>query len=156
MFTWKYVLYVGMAGGKYRSFLIHVKAVNDRGSEDLCNGGTRPVVRMPSLKPQSVKGHSLASLLAKVVPGKVWNRNKLLLLSFGFLCLVTRTFYNLIFSPPPPLRLKDKSATKIEASTSSRKVDNLRGCDLLQEVSVTIRRFKKTCIPKERFVVFRV
>ncbi|XP_056423373.1 baculoviral IAP repeat-containing protein 6 isoform X3 [Hyla sarda] len=104
----------GMAGGKYRSFLIHVKAVNDRGSEDLCNGGTRPVVRMPSLKPQSVKGHSLASLLAKVVPGK------------------------------------DKATTKIDTSTSSRKVDNLRGCDLLQEVSVTIRRFKKTCIPKER------
>ncbi|CAJ0938652.1 unnamed protein product, partial [Ranitomeya imitator] len=104
----------GMAGGKYRSFLIHVKAVNDRGAEDLCNGGTRPVVRMPSIKPQSVKGHSLASLLAKVVPGK------------------------------------DKSATKIDTSTSSRKVDNLRGCDLLQEVSVTIRRFKKTCIPKER------
>ncbi|XP_053567827.1 baculoviral IAP repeat-containing protein 6 isoform X7 [Bombina bombina] len=104
----------GMAGGKYRSFLIHVKAVNDRGTEELCNGGTRPVVRIPSLKPQNIKGHSLASLLAKVVPGK------------------------------------DKSATKIEASNSSRKADNLRGCDLLQEVSVTIRRFKKTCIPKER------
>lgn len=59
-----------MAGGKYRSFLIHVKAANDRGVEELCNGA-RPVVRIPSLKPQSVKGHSLASLLAKVVPGKV-------------------------------------------------------------------------------------
>ncbi|PIO26409.1 hypothetical protein AB205_0093660 [Aquarana catesbeiana] len=106
-------LFSGMAGGKYRSFLIHVKAANDRGVEELCNGA-RPVVRIPSLKPQSVKGHSLASLLAKVVPGK------------------------------------DKSAAKIDAGTSSRKVDNLRGCDLLQEVSVTIRRFKKTCIPKER------
>lgn len=59
-----------MAGGKYRSFLIHVKAVNDRGAEELCSGA-RPVVRIPPLKPQSVKGHSLASLLAKVVPGKV-------------------------------------------------------------------------------------
>ncbi|CAH2249474.1 baculoviral IAP repeat-containing 6 isoform X1 [Pelobates cultripes] len=104
----------GMAGGKYRSFLIHVKAVNDRGSEELCNGGTRPVLRIPSLKPQSAKGHSLASLLAKVVPGK------------------------------------DKTASKIDTSNSSRKIDNLRGCDFLQEVSVTIRRFKKTCIPKER------
>ncbi|XP_068795505.1 baculoviral IAP repeat-containing protein 6 isoform X14 [Struthio camelus] len=104
----------GMAGGKYRSFLIHVKAVNDRGTEEICNGGIRPVVRIPSLKPQSSKGHSLASLLAKVAAGK------------------------------------EKPSSKIEASNSSRKSDNLRGCDLLQEVSVTIRRFKKTSISKER------
>ncbi|XP_054832768.1 baculoviral IAP repeat-containing protein 6 isoform X2 [Eublepharis macularius] len=104
----------GMAGGKYRSFLIHVKAVNDRGTEEMCNGGIWPVVRIPSLKPQNNKGHSLASLLAKVAAGK------------------------------------DKSSSKTEASNSSRKSDNLRGCDLLQEVSVTIRRFKKTSVSKER------
>ncbi|XP_054052336.1 baculoviral IAP repeat-containing protein 6 isoform X8 [Rissa tridactyla] len=104
----------GMAGGKYRSFLIHVKAVNDRGTEEICNGGIRPVVRIPSLKPQTNKGHSLASLLAKVAAGK------------------------------------EKPSSKIEATNSSRKSDNLRGCDLLQEVSVTIRRFKKTSISKER------
>ncbi|XP_042645627.1 baculoviral IAP repeat-containing protein 6 isoform X8 [Tyto alba] len=104
----------GMAGGKYRSFLIHVKAVNDRGTEEICNGGIRPVVRIPSLKPQTNKGHSLASLLAKVAAGK------------------------------------EKPSTKMEATNSSRKSDNLRGCDLLQEVSVTIRRFKKTSISKER------
>ncbi|XP_029449757.1 baculoviral IAP repeat-containing protein 6 isoform X2 [Rhinatrema bivittatum] len=103
----------GMAGGKYRSFLIHIKAVNERGTEEVCNGGVRPVVRMPSLKPQSSKGHSLASLLAKVAAGK------------------------------------EKPPNKTEAN-SSRKSDNFRGCDLIQEVSVTIRRFKKTCIPKER------
>lgn len=62
-----------MAGGKYRSFLIHVKAVNDRGTEEICNGGIRPVVRIPPLKPQTNKGHSLASLLAKVTAGKVMN-----------------------------------------------------------------------------------
>ncbi|XP_068012640.1 baculoviral IAP repeat-containing protein 6 isoform X6 [Melanerpes formicivorus] len=104
----------GMAGGKYRSFLIHVKAVNDRGTEEICNGGIRPVVRIPSLKPQANKGHSLASLLAKVAAGK------------------------------------EKPSSKIETTSSSRKSDNLRGCDLLQEVSVTIRRFKKTSISKER------
>ncbi|XP_068041403.1 baculoviral IAP repeat-containing protein 6 isoform X6 [Anomalospiza imberbis] len=104
----------GMAGGKYRSFLIHVKAVNDRGTEEICNGGIRPVVRIPPLKPQTNKGHSLASLLAKVAAGK------------------------------------EKPSSKMEATTSSRKSDNLRGCDLLQEVSVTIRRFKKTSISKER------
>ncbi|XP_061327019.1 baculoviral IAP repeat-containing protein 6 isoform X6 [Pezoporus flaviventris] len=104
----------GMAGGKYRSFLIHVKAVNDRGTEEICNGGIRPVVRIPSLKPQTNKGHSLASLLAKVAAGK------------------------------------EKPSSKIEATNSSRKSDNLRGCDLLQEVSVTIRRFKKTYMSKER------
>ncbi|XP_074899221.1 dual E2 ubiquitin-conjugating enzyme/E3 ubiquitin-protein ligase BIRC6 isoform X6 [Buteo buteo] len=106
----------GMAGGKYRSFLIHVKAVNDRGTEEICNGGIRPVVRIPSLKPQTNKGHSLASLLAKVAAGKN----------------------------------QEKPSSKIEATNSSRKSDNLRGCDLLQEVSVTIRRFKKTSISKER------
>ncbi|XP_064270880.1 baculoviral IAP repeat-containing protein 6 isoform X5 [Passer domesticus] len=104
----------GMAGGKYRSFLIHVKAVNDRGTEEICNGGIRPMVRIPPLKPQTNKGHSLASLLAKVAASK------------------------------------EKPSSKIEATTSSRKSDNLRGCDLLQEVSVTIRRFKKTSISKER------
>ncbi|XP_056669227.1 baculoviral IAP repeat-containing protein 6 isoform X17 [Monodelphis domestica] len=105
----------GMAGGKYRSFLIHVKSVNDRGTEEICNGSIRPVVRIPSLKPQSNKGHSLASLLAKVAAGK-----------------------------------EKSSTTKTETSGSSRKSENLRGCDLLQEVSVTIRRFKKTSISKER------
>ncbi|XP_030355830.1 baculoviral IAP repeat-containing protein 6 isoform X12 [Strigops habroptila] len=105
----------GMAGGKYRSFLIHVKAVNDRGTEEICNGGIRPVVRIPPLKPQTNKGHSLASLLAKVAAGK-----------------------------------QEKPSSKIEATNSSRKSDNLRGCDLLQEVSVTIRRFKKTYMSKER------
>lgn len=42
------------------------------------------------------------------------------------------------------------SALKTESPTPSKKVENLRGCDLLQEVSVTIRRFKKTSILKER------
>ncbi|XP_069464004.1 baculoviral IAP repeat-containing protein 6 isoform X2 [Ambystoma mexicanum] len=103
----------GMAGGKYRSFLIHVKAVNDRGAEEMCNGGIRPVVRVPTLKSNSSKGHSLAFLLAKVAAGK------------------------------------EKSGNKME-TTNSRKPENLRGCDLLQEVSVTIRRFKKTSTSKER------
>lgn len=66
-----YATPLGMAGGKYRSFLIHVKAVNERGTDDICNGGVRPVVRLPSLKHQSNKGYSLASLLAKVAAGKV-------------------------------------------------------------------------------------
>lgn len=47
---------------------------------------------------------------------------------------------------------QEKPSSKIEAGNSSRKSDNLRGCDLLQEVSVTIRRFKKTSISKERLV----
>lgn len=46
------------------------------------------------------------------------------------------------------------SAGKSEGSAQSKKVENLRGCDLLQEVSVTIRRFKKTTIPKERWNCF--
>ncbi|KAK1333168.1 hypothetical protein QTO34_006705 [Cnephaeus nilssonii] len=105
----------GMAGGKYRSFLIHVKAVNERGTDEICNGGMRPVVRLPSLKHQSNKGYSLASLLAKVAA------------------------------------VKEKSSNvKNENASGTRKAENLRGCDLLQEVSVTIRRFKKTSISKER------
>eukprot|EP00069_Balaena_mysticetus_P006576 bmy_05237T0 len=104
-----------MAGGKYRSFLIHVKAVNERGTDEICNGGIRPVVRLPSLKHQSNKGYSLASLLAKVAAGK-----------------------------------EKSSNVKNENASGTRKSENLRGCDLLQEVSVTIRRFKKTSISKER------
>ncbi|MBZ3871877.1 Baculoviral IAP repeat-containing protein 6 [Sciurus carolinensis] len=104
----------GMAGGKYRSFLIHVKAVNERATDEICNGGIRPVVRLPSLKHQSNKGYSLASLLAKVAAGK-----------------------------------EKSSNVKNENAGSTRKSENLRGCDLLQEVSVTIRRFKKTSISKE-------
>uniref|UniRef100_A0A8C9ZQ87 Dual E2 ubiquitin-conjugating enzyme/E3 ubiquitin-protein ligase BIRC6 n=1 Tax=Sander lucioperca TaxID=283035 RepID=A0A8C9ZQ87_SANLU len=92
----------GMAGGKYRSFLVHIKAVSDRAMEE----SPRPVVRMPSAKPQSTKAHSLSTLLNV-----------------------------------KPLN---------ETTAPLKKVENLRGCDLLQEASVTIRRFKKTSMPKER------
>ncbi|XP_066552631.1 baculoviral IAP repeat-containing protein 6 isoform X3 [Amia ocellicauda] len=101
----------GMAGGKYRSFLVHIKAVSDLGAEE----HTRPVVRMPAAKPSSSKAHSLSSLLQRAQASK-----------------------------------EKASTSKSEPSSASKKPDNLRGCDLLQEVSVTIRRFKKTSIPKER------
>ncbi|XP_054605954.2 dual E2 ubiquitin-conjugating enzyme/E3 ubiquitin-protein ligase BIRC6 isoform X4 [Nothobranchius furzeri] len=101
----------GMAGGKYRSFLVHIKAVSDNGMEE----GPRPVVRMPSAKPQSSKAHSLSSLLQQAQASK-----------------------------------ERVSPGKMENSSQSKKVENLRGCDQLQEVSVTIRRFKKTSVPKER------
>ncbi|KAM4615408.1 dual E2 ubiquitin-conjugating enzyme/E3 ubiquitin-protein ligase BIRC6 [Polymixia lowei] len=101
----------GMAGGKYRSFLVHIKAVSDKGMEE----SPRPVVRMPSAKPQSTKAHSLSTLLQRAQASK-----------------------------------EKASTSKAEPPTPSKKPDSLRGCDLLQEVSVTIRRFKKTSIPKER------
>uniref|UniRef100_A0A669AXF0 Dual E2 ubiquitin-conjugating enzyme/E3 ubiquitin-protein ligase BIRC6 n=1 Tax=Oreochromis niloticus TaxID=8128 RepID=A0A669AXF0_ORENI len=101
----------GMAGGKYRSFLVHIKAVSDKGTEE----NPRPVVRMPSSKPQGTKAHSLSTLLQRAQASK-----------------------------------EKVSTVKTETSAPSKKVENLRGCDLLQEVSVTIRRFKKTSIPKER------
>uniref|UniRef100_A0A3B3YZP8 UBC core domain-containing protein n=1 Tax=Poecilia mexicana TaxID=48701 RepID=A0A3B3YZP8_9TELE len=101
---------VRMAGGKYRSFLVHIKAVSDSSMEE----SPRPVVRMPSAKPQSSKAHSLSSLLQQTQASK------------------------------------ERAATgKAEGSAQSKKVENLRGCDLLQEVSVTIRKFKKTSVPKE-------
>ncbi|XP_008401553.1 baculoviral IAP repeat-containing protein 6-like, partial [Poecilia reticulata] len=100
----------GMAGGKYRSFLVHIKAVSDSSMEE----SPRPVVRLPSAKPQSSKAHSLSSLLQQTQASK------------------------------------ERAATgKTEGSAQSKKVENLRGCDLLQEVSVTIRKFKKTSVPKE-------
>ena len=55
-----------MAGGKYRSFLVHIKAVSDKGMEE----NPRPVVRMPS-KPQSSKAQSLSSLLQRAQASKV-------------------------------------------------------------------------------------
>ncbi|KAM3606446.1 uncharacterized protein V6R79_016382 [Siganus canaliculatus] len=101
----------GIAGGKYRSFLVHIKAVSDRSMED----SPRPVLRMPNAKPQSTKAHSLSTLLQRAQASK-----------------------------------EKGSAVKSESSAPSKKVENLQGCDLLQEVSVTIRRFKKTSVPKER------
>ncbi|XP_036815670.1 baculoviral IAP repeat-containing protein 6 isoform X7 [Oncorhynchus mykiss] len=101
----------GMAGGKYRSFLVHIKAVSDKGMEE----SPRPVMRMPVAKPQSSKGHSLSTLLQRAQATK-----------------------------------EKASTSKADSPAQSKKPDNLRGCDLLQEVSVTIRRFKKTSIPKER------
>ncbi|XP_050990219.1 baculoviral IAP repeat-containing protein 6 isoform X2 [Labeo rohita] len=101
----------GMAGGKYRSFLVHIKAVNDKGLDE----SLRPVVRMPSAKPHSSKAHSLSSLLQRAQATK-----------------------------------EKASTSKADPQSTPKKPDNLRGCDLLQEVSVTIRRFKKTSVPKER------
>uniref|UniRef100_A0A673KNA8 Dual E2 ubiquitin-conjugating enzyme/E3 ubiquitin-protein ligase BIRC6 n=1 Tax=Sinocyclocheilus rhinocerous TaxID=307959 RepID=A0A673KNA8_9TELE len=101
----------GMAGGKYRSFLAHIKAVNDKGLDE----SLRPVVRMPSAKPHSSKAHSLSSLLQRAQATK-----------------------------------EKASTSKADPQSAPKKPDNLRGCDLLQEVSVTIRRFKKTSVPKER------
>lgn len=57
----------GMAGGKYRSFLVHIKAVSDKGVEE----SPRPVVRMPSAKPQGNKAHSLSTLLQRAQASKV-------------------------------------------------------------------------------------
>lgn len=63
----KYLCASGMAGGKYRSFLVHLKAVSDSGMEE----GPRPMVRMPSAKPQSSKVHSLSTLLQQAQTSKV-------------------------------------------------------------------------------------
>ena len=63
-------LCVGMAGGKYRSFLVHIKAVSDKSAED----SPRPVVRMPSAKPISTKTHSLSTLLQRAQASKVAGR----------------------------------------------------------------------------------
>lgn len=57
----------GMAGGKYRSFLVHIKAISDRGVEE----SPRPVLRMPSAKPQGTKAHSLSTLLQRAQASKV-------------------------------------------------------------------------------------
>lgn len=56
-----------MAGGKYRSFLVHMKAVCDRSMEE----SARPVLRMPSSRPQGNKAHSLSNLLQRAQAPKV-------------------------------------------------------------------------------------
>ncbi|XP_029691286.1 baculoviral IAP repeat-containing protein 6 isoform X2 [Takifugu rubripes] len=101
----------GMAGGKYRSFLVHMKAVCDRSMEE----SARPVLRMPSSRPQGNKAHSLSNLLQRAQAPK-----------------------------------EKAPAGKSDSAASLKKAENLRGCDLLQELSVTIRRFKKTSVAKER------
>lgn len=63
-----FILFIGMAGGKYRSFLVHIKAVCEKGSEE----SPRRIVRMTPAKPQcSNKAHSLSSLLQKAQTTKV-------------------------------------------------------------------------------------
>ena len=57
----------GMAGGKYRSFLVHIKAVSDRGVEE----NPRPVLKIPCAKPQGTKAHSLSTLLQRAQASKV-------------------------------------------------------------------------------------
>lgn len=79
VFCWFVPLPAGMAGGKYRSFLVHIKAVSDKGMEE----SPMPVVRMPAAKPQSSKGHSLSTLLqraqaTKVQRAKHWKTNAIL------------------------------------------------------------------------------
>lgn len=56
-----------MAGGKYRSFLVHIKAMSDKGVEE----SLRPVVRMASAKPPTSKAHTLSSLLQRAQATKV-------------------------------------------------------------------------------------
>lgn len=58
---------VGMAGGKYRSFLVHMKAMGDRSVDE----SPRPVLRMPSSRPQGSKAHSLSNLLQRAQAPKV-------------------------------------------------------------------------------------
>lgn len=71
VFCWFVPLPAGMAGGKYRSFLVHIKAVSDKGMEE----SPRPVMRMPIAKPQSSKGHSLSTLLQRAQATKVQRAN---------------------------------------------------------------------------------
>lgn len=61
-----------MAGGKYRSFLVHIKAISDRSMEE----SPRPVLRMPSTKPQGTKSHSLSTLLQRAQASKVQQNHK--------------------------------------------------------------------------------
>lgn len=56
-----------MAGGKYRSFLVHMKAVCDRSVDE----SPRPLLRMPSSRPQGSKAHSLSNLLQRAQAPKV-------------------------------------------------------------------------------------
>lgn len=60
----------GMVGGKYCLFLIYVKVVNERGIEEICNGGICFVVRFLFLKYQNNKGYLFVLFLVKVVVGK--------------------------------------------------------------------------------------
>lgn len=46
----------------------------------------------------------------------------------------------------------NQSATeRLSASASKQKAENLKGCDWLQEVSVTVRTFRRSFLPRDRF-----
>jgi baculoviral IAP repeat-containing protein 6 len=38
----------------------------------------------------------------------------------------------------------------LQSAFNKQKLENLKGCDWLQEVSITIRKCKKSHVPKER------
>ena len=64
-------------------------------------------------------------------------------------------FDNDLFIPPsklkeniPPSKLKEAVSTSMPRPKFP---ENLKGCDWIQELSVTIRKTKKTQLPKERY-----
>ena len=40
---------------------------------------------------------------------------------------------------------------RLSVSAMRQKLDNMKGCDWFQEISVTIRKSKKTHVPKDRY-----
>jgi len=68
--------------------------------------------------------------------------------SFQKMKVMKTAFDNDLFVPPSVF--KEPMAT---ASMPRPKFqENLQGCDWIQELSVTIRKSKKTALPKERYV----
>ena len=49
-----------------------------------------------------------------------------------------------------PLGSIQTATERLSASATKQKLENVKGCDWIQEISITVRKSKKTSVPKDR------
>ena len=49
-----------------------------------------------------------------------------------------------------PLGFIQTATERLSNSASKQKLENVKGCDWIQEISITVRKSKKTSVPKDR------
>ncbi|XP_064603703.1 baculoviral IAP repeat-containing protein 6-like isoform X3 [Liolophura sinensis] len=109
---------------KPRSFLVHIKALASKNSEK----EEKPKVVRESKKKSSVAGNSHSGANEK-------QKSK----------TIKALFENIPYNGSGLSAMERLAATAPKA-----KLENLKGCDFIQEISVTVRKCKKSNVPKER------
>lgn len=55
-----------------------------------------------------------------------------------------------------PVQVAPSAGSAVEQAASKQKLENIKGCDWLQEISVTIRRSSKSSVLQDRYVVSKL